>query len=91
MRGGPKDAFSRANEQNQKIIFEQEKNNLISIHYESSIKQIESNFIILNKSNEEVKLKNDYIFIFAGADVPFKFLMSLGITIDKAHGEKRNK
>ncbi len=89
VRGGPEEAFSRANEQNQKLVFEQEKQKLVTIHYDSAIKTIEKDFILINKSNEEVKLNNNYIFIFAGAEVPFKFLMSLGINIDKAHGEKR--
>lgn len=89
VRGGPEEAFSRANEQNQKLVFEQEKQKLVTIHYDSAIKTIEKDFIIVKKSNEELNLKNDYIFIFAGAEVPFKFLMSLGINIDKAHGEKR--
>ena len=89
VRGGPEEAFSRANEQNQKLVFEQEKKKLVTIHYDSAINVIEQDFIILKKADDEVKLTNNYIFIFAGADVPFKFLMSLGINIDKAHGEKR--
>lgn len=91
VRGGPEEAFSRSNEQNQKLVFELEKKKQIIIHYDSAIKTIESDYIIIKKGKEEEKLKNDYIFIFAGAEVPFKFLMSLGINIDKAHGEKRKK
>jgi thioredoxin reductase/NAD-dependent dihydropyrimidine dehydrogenase PreA subunit len=89
VRGGPADAFSKANEANQKLVFEQEKQKLVKIHYEGSIKSIEEDHILINRGNEVVKLENHYIFIFAGAEVPFKFLMSLGITIDKAHGEIR--
>ena len=89
VRGGAKEAFSRSNEQNQNLVFELEKKKLITIHYDSAIKSIEQDHIILTTGNSELKLINHYIFIFAGADVPFKFLMSLGIIIDKAHGEKR--
>jgi thioredoxin reductase/NAD-dependent dihydropyrimidine dehydrogenase PreA subunit len=89
VRGGPGDAFSKANEANQKLVFEQEKQKLVTIHYDAAIKAIEQEYIIINKAKEEVRLDNDYIFVFAGAEVPFKFLMSLGIQIDKAHGEKR--
>lgn len=91
VRGGPAEAFSRANEANQQLVFEQEKKKLIEIVYDGAIKVIEKDHIIVTKGSEEVKLDNDYIFIFAGAEVPFKFLMSLGINIDKAHGEKRKK
>lgn len=89
VRGGPEEAFSRANEQNQKIIFDLEREKTITILYDSSIKAIETEYIIVKKGEEEIKVKNNFIFIFAGAEVPFKFLMSLGIKIDKAHGEKR--
>jgi thioredoxin reductase/Pyruvate/2-oxoacid:ferredoxin oxidoreductase delta subunit len=89
VRGGPAEAFSRANEQNQNLVFEQEKKKLLKIHYDGAIKIIEKDHIVMQVGTEEVKIKNDYIFIFAGAEVPFKFLMSLGINIDKAHGEKR--
>ena len=62
---------------------------MLKIHYDGAIKIIEKDHIVMQVGTEEVKIKNDYIFIFAGAEVPFKFLMSLGINIDKAHGEKR--
>jgi thioredoxin reductase (NADPH) len=39
-------------------------------------------------TNGEVReLKNDFVFVFAGAEMPHKFLMSLGIQIDKKFGE----
>lgn len=91
VRGGPAEALSRSNEQNQKLVLEQVHKNLIQIHYDSAIKSIEKDFIIISKGQDQIKLDNDYIFIFAGADVPFKFLMSLGIKIDKAHGKRRKQ
>jgi thioredoxin reductase/ferredoxin len=91
VRGDAREAFSRANELNQQLVFEQEKKKLLTIHYNSAIKVIEKDYIIINKAESDVKLNNDFIFIFAGAEVPFKFLMSLGIKIDKAHGEKKKK
>lgn len=91
VRGGPAEAFSRANEQNQNLVFAQEKKGLIKIHYDTAIKMIEDDHIIVANKDQEYRLDNDFIFVFAGAEVPFKFLMSLGINIDKAHGEKRKK
>jgi thioredoxin reductase/Pyruvate/2-oxoacid:ferredoxin oxidoreductase delta subunit len=89
VRGGPTEAFSKSNEANQKLVFEQEKQGLVTIHYDSSIKSIEVDHVILNKGKGEERVDNNFIFIFAGAEVPFKFLMSLGIEINKSHGEKR--
>lgn len=91
VRGGPKDAFSKANEKNQALVFDLEEKKLVTVHYDSAIKVIEKEHIIIKKGKEEVELPNDFIFVFAGAEVPFKFLMSLGIQIDKAHGEIRKK
>lgn len=91
VRGGPSEAFARANEANQKLVFEQEKQGLVKIHYDASTKSIDKEFITINEGNKEVKIPNDFVFIFAGADVPFKFLMSLGIELDKHHGESKKK
>jgi thioredoxin reductase (NADPH) len=96
VRGGPKDAFSRANEQNQKLVFEQEEKKLVKILYNGEIKKIEEKTITVKsdffKTEDHLsEIKNDFIFVFAGAEVPFKFLMSIGVEIDKAHGEKRKK
>ncbi len=89
VRGGPENAFIKANERNQKLVFELEKKKQITIHYNSCVKVIEKDFILIDKAGGDLKLANHALFIFAGAEVPFKFLMSLGVTIDKAHGEKR--
>jgi thioredoxin reductase len=93
VRGGPSEAFARANEANQKLVFEQEAKGLIKIHWDCAIKSIEKDHIVIApvSGEGETQLDNNFIFIFAGAEVPFKFLMSLGIQIDKAHGEKRTK
>ncbi len=96
VRGGPKDAFSRANEQNQKLVFEQEEKKLVKILYNGEIKKIEEKTILVKSDffhteDHLSEIKNDFIFVFAGAEVPFKFLMSIGVEIDKAHGEKRKK
>lgn len=89
VRGGPSDAFAKANEGNQKLLKEQVDKNLVIVHYDSSIKKIETDHVILKLKDGEKQIKNDFIFVFAGAEVPFKFLMSLGIEVDKAHGEVR--
>lgn len=91
VRGNPDDAFSKANEQNQNLVLELINQKKVEVHYKSAIKVIDKETITISKGDGEVILENDYIFVFAGAEVPFKFLMSLGIEIDKAHGEKRKK
>jgi hypothetical protein len=41
----------------------------------------------INKAGEILDVLNDFVFIFAGAEMPHKFLMSLGVQIDKKFGE----
>jgi thioredoxin reductase/NAD-dependent dihydropyrimidine dehydrogenase PreA subunit len=81
------DAFDRCNEENQRIIFEMEKQGLVTIWYKSSVQEIQKDHLIIKKDQESLNVPNDFVFVFAGAEVPFKFLMSLGIHIDKKFGE----
>jgi len=79
--------FDRCNEENIKKIQFFEKQNLVKIWFNSSIKDIQDTEIIIDKNSEEIKLKNNFVFVFAGAELPHKFLMSLGVAIDKKFGE----
>ncbi len=84
-------ALSRCNEDNQKIITDMAAKNLVSILYESSVKSIESETIVLTSPAGDKRVKNDFLFVMAGAETPFKYLMSLGIKIDKKFGESMDK
>lgn len=83
--------FDRCNEDNQKRIFELEKAGRVQIWYNSSIKEIQTKTVAIKKGEEVLEIKNDYLFVFAGAEVPFKFLMGLGVNIDKKFGEGLKK
>jgi thioredoxin reductase/ferredoxin len=80
-------AFDRCNEDNIKRITEMEAKGLVKIWYSSSVQNITEGFAQIKKQDEIIDLPNDYIFVFAGAELPNKFLMSLGIEIDKKFGE----
>jgi thioredoxin reductase len=81
------DTFDRCNDQNKKIILEMEKKGQVSIWYNSAITSIAEKSAQVNKQGEVVTLENDFVFVFAGAEMPHKFLMSLGVAIDKKFGE----
>jgi len=91
VRDSKDDGFARALEDNQKLVYDLEQQGLLNISFHSSISKINETSILIKKLDDEIELKNDYIFVFAGAEMPHKFLMSLGIEIDKAHGEIRGK
>lgn len=79
--------FDRCNMENQNIIKDMAAKNLLKIHYNASIKEIHSNHLVVEKDQNIHELKNSYLFVFIGAEVPFKFLQSLGVKIEKKFGE----
>lgn len=84
-------AFDRCNEENQAKIFAMQAQGQVDIKFESSVTAIESETIGILEAGAAKQIKNDFLFVFAGADVPFKFLASLGVQIDKKFGEGLNK
>lgn len=80
-------SFDRCNEDNIKRITSMEQKGLVDIWYNSSVQEIMSTEIRIKKSDEVITLQNDYVFVFAGAEMPHKFLMSLGVQIDKKFAE----
>lgn len=76
-------AFDRCNEDNIKRITDLEKQGLVSIWYETSVQEVFSDKVRLKKKDRELEIANDFVFVFAGAEMPHKFLMSLGVVIDK--------
>lgn len=83
--------FDRCNEENQNIIYDLEKKGLVKIWFDSSVQKISETNLTIKKAEQTVELKNDYLFVFAGAEMPHKFLMSLGVQIDKKFGEAIKK
>lgn len=83
--------FDRCNEENKNIIEAMAARREVEIWYESSVKEINKNTLKVDHKGSVIEIDNDYLFVFAGAEMPFKFLMSLGINIDKKFGEVRKK
>lgn len=79
--------FDRCNEDNISRINKMEKDGLVSIWYNSSVQEILADKVKIKKEAETIELPNDFVFVFAGAEMPHKFLMSLGVKIDKKFGE----
>ncbi len=92
IREDKKNGLSRCAEDNQKLLFQCEDEGRIKILCFASTKEIHDKHIIIGiKDEDDVKLENDFLFVFAGALMPHKFLMDLGIEIDKKFGSKLGK
>ncbi len=81
------DGFDRCNQENQDIIRDYEKKGQVQIWYNTTIEQIEKDYIMIKKAGKSERLQNDFIFVFAGAILPFAFLKSIGIQIEMKYGE----
>lgn len=79
--------FDRCNEDNINRIRALESKGLVNIWFNSSVTEIHDNEILIKKDESIQKLNNHFVFIFAGAELPHKFLMSLGVEIEKKFGQ----
>jgi thioredoxin reductase len=79
--------FDRCHDENQNIIRKMESEGLVQIWFQSQVFEIHPDSLIVNKNGESVQIANDYLFVFAGTEMPQKFLMSLGVEITKKFGE----
>lgn len=78
-----KSNFFRLKTRNEKNIESAlDENKLLTI-FNSNLKKIEANRVILDKDGKEFQLENDYVFIFAGGELPFPLLNSIGIEFGK--------
>lgn len=79
--------FDRCNEDNQKRLRKLESEGRIQIWFNSGVESIHDDHVVIKKGEEIINLPNDFIFVMAGAETPFKFLMSVGVQIEKKFGE----
>jgi thioredoxin reductase (NADPH) len=81
--------FDRCNEDNQKRAFKLQQQNLLEIVFESQVLEVEDDAVSISANGVERKIPNDFVFAMIGAELPHKFLMSLGVNVEKKHGESR--
>ena len=82
-------AFSRIKPKNAENINTAVKSGLIDLKLNSNIVSIEPDSIHYteNDSKEVLKMANDFVFIFAGGELPTQFLRKIGIEITTKYGE----
>lgn len=80
-------SFNRLKPKNLENILEAEKNGKINVLYNSNVLKINDNNVEIKKDSELLIIKNDLVYIFAGGELPNKFLEKIGIRITKKYGE----
>lgn len=83
------ESFSRIKPRNLERIKEYSDKNKISVLFKSNVTEIMDDVVHISVEgyDETQILKNDLVYIFAGGELPTKFLEKIGIGITKKFGE----
>ncbi len=83
-----KDKFSRLKPKNKEKILKAAEDGSISIIYNSNLVSISEKSVLIGvgKSGETRQLENDLVYIFAGGELPTKFLQKAGVEITRRFG-----
>ncbi len=83
------EVFNRLKPQNSAALNTAMASDKIDVRLKSNLLSIEDETILLSgvNENENISLKNDLVYIFAGGELPTQFLEKAGIKITKKFGE----
>jgi thioredoxin reductase/Pyruvate/2-oxoacid:ferredoxin oxidoreductase delta subunit len=74
-----KENFFRLKSRNETQIEEMMNKGHVKVHFSSNLMNIEDDSVILKQDQNEIKMDNDYVFIFAGGIPPYALLKDVGI------------
>ena len=74
-----KEAFFRIKKKNQERIEDKFSKKYISVLFNSNPKLIAENSVTIEQEGNQLEIENDYVFIFAGGELPFPLLNKIGI------------
>jgi thioredoxin reductase (NADPH) len=83
------DQFSRLKPKNQERIEDAVKNKTINVIYNSNVVEIldDKVILLLVDSEKKIEISNTLVYIFAGGELPSKFLEKIGIEVSTKFGE----
>jgi thioredoxin reductase (NADPH) len=81
------DSFNRLKPKNLQAINEASSAGKVKVILISNLMEIKDESVLLKIGDEIEEIKNDLVFIFAGGELPSKFLEKIGINITKKFGE----
>jgi thioredoxin reductase/NAD-dependent dihydropyrimidine dehydrogenase PreA subunit len=84
-----KDVFSRIKPKNKAQVDQMISEGVIDIRFNTNLVEIKDGSVLITdpEKTDPVELPNDLVYIFAGGELPTKFLESAGIQITKKFGE----
>ncbi len=83
------EAFSRLKPANSLALTNALANNKLEVLLKTNVRSIEDETVTIfnEKDGQDIKLKNDLVYIFAGGELPTQFLEKIGIKVSKKFGE----
>ncbi|MBT7616606.1 MAG: NAD(P)-binding domain-containing protein [Calditrichaeota bacterium] len=82
-----KESFFRVKVKNTQRIEQAIAENTLKVLFKSQVKQIEKSKVLLTQNGDEVTLKNDYVFVMVGGELPTVLLEKAGIEFTRKFGE----
>lgn len=80
------ESFGRIKPMNRTRLDEALSKKSLKVFYNSNVKEITEKEVRLATGEKETALPNDYVYVFAGGELPNEFLKSIGIQIEKKFG-----
>jgi thioredoxin reductase len=83
------ETFSRLKPKNLEKINDALSKGEIKVYFNSTVAEILDDKVILslNDSDQPIEIKNDLVYVFAGGELPTKFLEKIGIEVSTKYGE----
>jgi thioredoxin reductase (NADPH) len=75
-----KGEFSRIKERNKGHIEDAASKKKVNVVFNSEVKEIRENSVILKTLNGDLEIPNEFVFIFAGGEMPFELMKKIGIS-----------
>ncbi len=74
-----REAFTRLKERNLRHVEELKTKNRVHVIFNSEVKEIRDRSAVLTTPAGEIEMPNDFVFIFAGGEMPFELLRKIGV------------
>lgn len=85
------DKFARLKPKNKVRISNAIEDKSVQVIFNSNLESISEKTVVLNENGERKEIENDYVYIFAGGELPTKFLANAGVEITKRFGHIMKK
>lgn len=80
------EAFSRIKPMNSQRLEEMTSKKLIKVLLNSNVKEIAERYVKISTTDGMIEVINDFVYIFAGGELPNEFLNKIGVEVVKKFG-----